>query len=190
MAFQGKGVIHYQTLGYGFSMTWWTVGGSASAAGMALDALNTGYLSLCTEIVVAQEALIYDVGDPVNHTSWIVQLSQTVGTFASPTGSPMHPDLSVGMKIGTAGGKQAQRFCRGFPAGFVVTGINFEPNVAWTTAWGLWVNIVLAQALYRQKVGASYSYSPVTAVYGPVPTISKRAAGRPFGQPRGRRLIA
>lgn len=196
MTVQFKGTIFFHAADKGWSETYWLKGPDIGSASAQLIGILDARVALSPSAVKTDYLRVVDAGNPRISTAPDIPAGDVMGTFVSPGGHAFTPDAAVLARAFSADNASRSRwFLRGFPVEMVnLTGAGEDNELtfpaAWTTSFADWVTAVKAGAQLVHRT-APHTFTNVAIDHIVSSTAYHiRRAGRPFGLPRGRRMIA
>lgn len=193
---QFKGTIFFHAADKGWSETYWLMGPDIGTASAKLVGILDARVAMSPSAVKTDYLRVVDAGNPRISTAPNIPAGDVQGTFVSAGGHAFTPDAAVLARAFSADNLRRSRwFIRGFPVEMVnLTGAGEDNELtfpaAWTTAFGAWAAAVGAGAVMVHKTAPhTFVTTPIDHIVSST-TYHIRRAGRPFGLPRGRRMIA
>lgn len=125
--------------------------------------------------------------------SFLSTTTTTVGTWAGADTTSFNPNWALRTLWNAGALKRGSRFIHALPNAQVSAVGAFAPTGPFTTAIAAWETAMLGGVSMATRIkGATtapfYTFTGLTAVANK--NMEERKVGRPFGLPRGRRLIA
>lgn len=117
-----------------------------------------------------------------------------LGTFtATPTPDTYNPVMALRIKLFAGTLKRGNRWARAIPNNCVSANGFYLPTSPFLTALSAYTTILQSSTSIATRIKAAvappfYTFTPITAATPQ--TLEKRDIGRPFGLPRGRRIVA
>lgn len=186
------GILFFQAGATGWSEVYPMNVASYAAAATDLAGIATDRLALLVSDASLIGSRISD--SDVKGDSYPTGIVPTVGTFATtPTDGTYYEGIALQNKVFGSTTKRSTRYLHALPKSQINSFGAYLPTAPFTTAYNTWVakmiaNVSIATKIKTAIVPPFYTFTPITAITeeGAV----KRAIGRPFDLPRGRRLIA
>lgn len=187
------GILFFQQKQSGWSEVYPLNTASYASAAAALASIATERLELALPDVILIGSRVSDT-DVKGDSSPSGISVPALGTWtAVGSEATMQTDYALRLKVFAGTALRSSRFVRGIPFGNLSTDGSFSPEAGYLTKLNDYIAALITNASVGTRIKGAvappfYAFSPITSIS--VLDMERRQVGRPFGQPRGRRVIA
>ena len=188
---QYKGTLFFHWEDFGWTESYFAVNSATGAAQSNILTIATARMALSRPDVICDRGIISDIairGDAIEIPGFPI-----VGTNAD-AGTTQIPDIALLMKWKVGVYNRNKTFLRGYPLMEGPAG-GYTPSLGYPALVTAYVDAVKVNAVMKEPTGDNPTPPPkLLYVFAPVlagtitQLVHRRKTGRPFGQPRGRRV--